>query len=153
MTTGERIKARRKELGMNAEALAKRCGVSPATIYRYEKGDIENMGTDKLIPIAEALSTTPAFLMGWDNNGEENIFAWIRNHDSKWHSSSKIAFPSNINTEVENMPIPTLEDEHTVNIVKIAGRDGSFVEKRLTDKQLQALRSFVDLLPDASDDL
>lgn len=39
------------------------------------------------------------------------------------------------------------------NIIKIAGRDGSFVEKRLSDKQLQALKSFVDLLPDASDDL
>ena len=50
-------------------------------------------------------------------------------------------------------PTPASEGEPHVNIVKIAGRDGSFVEKRLTDKQLQALRSFVDLLPDASDDL
>ena len=50
-------------------------------------------------------------------------------------------------------PTPISEGEPHVNIVKIAGRDGSFVEKRLTDKQLQALRSFVDLLPDASDDL
>ena len=50
-------------------------------------------------------------------------------------------------------PTPVSESEPHVNIIKIAGRDGSFVEKRLTDKQLQALRSFVDLLPDASDDL
>lgn len=45
------------------------------------------------------------------------------------------------------------EDPTSENIIKIAGRDGSFVEKRLSDKQLQALKSFVDLLPDASDDL
>lgn len=45
------------------------------------------------------------------------------------------------------------EGGHAENIVKIAGRDGRFVEKRLSDKELQALMSFVDLLPDASDDL
>lgn len=50
-------------------------------------------------------------------------------------------------------PTPISEGEPHVNVVKIAGRDGSFVEKRLTDKQLQALKSFVDLLPDAGDDL
>lgn len=73
MTTGSRIKARRKELGMSAEALAIECGVSPATIYRYEKGDIENMGTDKLKPIAAALHTTPAYLMGWDTHNTTDI--------------------------------------------------------------------------------
>lgn len=41
MTTGERMKQRRKEIGLSAEKVAERLGVSPATIYRYEKGDIE----------------------------------------------------------------------------------------------------------------
>ena len=68
MMTGARIKARRKELGMSAESLAAECSLSPATIYRYEKGDIENMGIDKLKPIAAALHTTPAYLMGWDDD-------------------------------------------------------------------------------------
>ena len=40
MTTGERIKCRRKELSMSAEQLAEKVSLSPATIYRYEKGDI-----------------------------------------------------------------------------------------------------------------
>lgn len=51
------------------------------------------------------------------------------------------------------MPTPVFESGHSVNIVRIAGRDGSFVEKQLNDKELQALKAFVDLLPDASDDL
>lgn len=68
MTTGERIKNRRKELGISAEALAERCGISPATIYRYENGEIEKVGIDKLTPIAEALYTTEAYLLGWENN-------------------------------------------------------------------------------------
>ena len=65
MNTGDRIKALRKQKRMSAEKLAAICGVSPATIYRYEKGDIENMRTDKLTPIAAALGTTSAYLMGW----------------------------------------------------------------------------------------
>lgn len=66
MTTGERIKYRRKELGLSAEKIADAIGVSPATIYRYEKGDIEKVPGDVLFSIAKALHTTPAFLMGWE---------------------------------------------------------------------------------------
>lgn len=65
MTTGQRIKFRRKEIGMSAESLAEALGVSPATIYRYENGEIEKVPGDRLEPIANALHTTPAYLMGW----------------------------------------------------------------------------------------
>lgn len=67
MSVGERLKRRRKELGMSAEAVAEKLGVSPFTVYRYESGEINKMGIDKLKPIAEAINTTPAFLMGWSN--------------------------------------------------------------------------------------
>ena len=68
---GARIKARRKQLGCSAERLAEMIGVSPATIYRYEKNEISNMGADKLRPIAEALGTTPGALMGWDDGADD----------------------------------------------------------------------------------
>lgn len=73
MTVGERIKRRRKELGLNADQLAERVGVNRATIYRYESDEITNMGTDILIPLAEALRTTPAWiLMGGDDNQDDD---------------------------------------------------------------------------------
>ena len=65
MTTGQRMRIRRKELGLSAEKVADVLGVSPATIYRYENGDIEKV--DSLIPIANILNTTPATLMGWED--------------------------------------------------------------------------------------
>ena len=71
---GLRIKHRRKELGYSAEKLAELVGVSPATIYRYEKNEIANMGADKLRPIADALSTPPAALMGWEDDDEDEAF-------------------------------------------------------------------------------
>ena len=65
MRIGERIKQRRLELGYTADALAKLLNKNRATIYRYKNGDIENMPIDVLEPLAKALNTTPAYLMGW----------------------------------------------------------------------------------------
>lgn len=65
MTKGERIRARRKELGLTLEALAAATNTSKQTIQRYENGVIENIPDARLEAIAEALATTPAQLMGW----------------------------------------------------------------------------------------
>ena len=73
MTTGERIKCRRKELSMSAEQLAEKVSLSPATIYRYEKGDIEKVPADVLKKIAAALNSSPAYLMGWEVENKQPI--------------------------------------------------------------------------------
>ena len=62
------MKERRKVLGISAEYVADKLGVSPATIYRYEKGDIEKMPGNILEPIARILCTSPAYLMGWSED-------------------------------------------------------------------------------------
>ena len=72
MTIGDRIKSRRKYLKMSAEELAKRIGKDRSTVFRYEKGDIENLPLDILEPIAKALGTTPQYLMGWDEVQKKN---------------------------------------------------------------------------------
>lgn len=68
MNTGDIIKQRRKDLGMSVSELARRIGKDRATIYRYEDGSIENMPMNILEPLAKALETTPADLLGWKNN-------------------------------------------------------------------------------------
>lgn len=72
MTIGERIKARRIELGMSVEELGKRLGKNRTTVYRYETGYIENLPIDILEPIAAVLHTTPAYLMGWEEVKKNN---------------------------------------------------------------------------------
>ena len=64
MTTGERIKERRKRMGLSAETLADRVGVSPSTMCRYENGDISKIDADILDRIASELQTTSAYLLG-----------------------------------------------------------------------------------------
>lgn len=65
MTIGNRIKSRRIELGLSVDDLAERINKNRATIYRYEKGDIESLPTSILEPLAKALCTTPEYLIGW----------------------------------------------------------------------------------------
>lgn len=45
------------------------------------------------------------------------------------------------------------QNERSPNILKIAGRDGSYKEMELTDSQLEELKRRIDQLPDASEDL
>lgn len=65
MTIGDRIRSRRLKLGLSVDEVASRIGKNRATVYRYESSDIEDLPTSVLEPLAKALSTTPAYLMGW----------------------------------------------------------------------------------------
>ena len=73
MTAGQRMKEKRKALGLSAEFIADKLGVSPATIYRYEKGDIEKIPGNILEQISKILKTTPAYLMGWEPDDASRI--------------------------------------------------------------------------------
>ena len=65
--TSERMKERRSKLGISADEVAKKIGVSRSTYFRYENGDIEKMPLSIVKPLAEALRTTPEYLAGWDD--------------------------------------------------------------------------------------
>lgn len=73
MNVGRRIKNRREELKMSVDELAALINKNRATVYRYEKGDIESLPTTVLKPLAKALKTTPEYLMGWDEEKEDNL--------------------------------------------------------------------------------
>ena len=68
MTIGERIKQRRIELGLSVDEVAEKLGKNRATVYRYESNEIENFPVGTLEPLAKILETTPAQLIGWDDD-------------------------------------------------------------------------------------
>ncbi|WP_333813710.1 LexA family protein [Muricomes intestini] len=74
-TIGDRIKRKRKEMGMSADKLAEILGVSRSTIFRYENGDIEKVPASVLMDIACALNTTSHYLMGWEEELEKQSAA------------------------------------------------------------------------------
>lgn len=61
---GERIKARRKELGMTQEELAKKLGYKNKTTISQIENGVNDIMQSKVASFAEALNTTVAYLMG-----------------------------------------------------------------------------------------
>ena len=66
---GDRIKQARLKLGYSAEQVAEFLGTSPATIYRYENGDISKLPSKFIKPLADYLCVTASWLMGWSDSG------------------------------------------------------------------------------------
>ncbi len=73
MNICEKLKKRRKELGLTMLEVAKQIGVSEATVSRWESGDIANMRRDKIVSLANALQVHPSFIMGEDEQYEMNF--------------------------------------------------------------------------------
>ena len=66
MNTGKIIKEIRKQKHISAEDIAEKLHVHPSTFYRWEKGDIEKIPYQVLIPLAEILNVNPLDLLGVD---------------------------------------------------------------------------------------
>ena len=65
-TTYPNLKKRRKQLGLTLEDVAKRVGVNQSTVSRWETGNIENMRQSQIIKLADALKTSPLWIMGYE---------------------------------------------------------------------------------------
>lgn len=70
MSIGSRIRSRREELGMTLEEIGMQLGVHRSTVMRYESGDTKRISLETVGRLAEILQTTPAKLMGWEENDE-----------------------------------------------------------------------------------
>ena len=68
---GDRIKDARLALGYSAEQVAAFLGISPATVYRYENGDISKLPSKFIKPLADYLCISPSYLMGWSDEPPE----------------------------------------------------------------------------------
>ena len=71
MTIGERIKQLRTAQGLTQEELAVAAHTTKQNIYKYEVGIITNIPASKIKMISDKLHTTPAYLMGWEENSDD----------------------------------------------------------------------------------
>lgn len=72
-TMAQKIKELRKAKGLTLEQVADVVGVGKSTVRKWETGMIANMKRDKIADLAKALGTTPAYLMGWDDDPTINL--------------------------------------------------------------------------------
>lgn len=62
----EKLRLLRKKHNLTLEQIANIVGVGKSTVRKWEVGMIANVRRDKIGLLAKALHTTPAYLMGWE---------------------------------------------------------------------------------------
>lgn len=144
-----------KRQGISFSELSKKTGISIYRLRHYFSEDTLG-GTDFLHEypkLARALGVSPQYLhcLTDKENDESDTDArfcdWVVGN-----SEIKEYFPDSYPDYIEKeKPTPVSESGPGKNVIKIAGRDGSFVERKLTDEQMTALRLIIDQLPDAED--
>lgn len=82
MNIGERIKNLRKEKGLTQTELALKIGYKDKTALSKVERGLNNPYQSKIVALAEALDTTPAYLMGYEDMfvpSEDNAetHAWL----------------------------------------------------------------------------
>ena len=72
MGMSDRIKQRRKIMGLTQEQLGKKLGVKKSAIAKYENGRVENIKRSVIAEMAKVLDCSPCYLMGWDDDESLN---------------------------------------------------------------------------------
>lgn len=98
------IKKRRLELGMTQSELARLAGYeNRSSIARIERGD-HDLPQSKIMDIANALKTTPSYLMGWEDEEVASLTAMQEDAMGKFLALSyehQLVVTSIINTLTE----------------------------------------------------
>lgn len=123
-----RLQQALKLRNMKQADLSQFANIPKSAISQYLSGKFEPK-QDRLETLAKVLDVSEAWLMGYDVPMSRQS---INQHDL---DSRK-----------------TIEDSFkNTNIIKIAGRDGSYTERKLTDDQLDLIKKMIDQMPDAED--
>lgn len=100
MTLGEKVKLKREELNLSQEELAEKMNYkSKTSIHKIEVG-ITDLPLSKVKELAAVLKTTPAYLMGWEEDKsqekENNIFSKLTDEElaklEKFKNMSTVMF-------------------------------------------------------------
>lgn len=89
MKTGEKIKILRKAQGLTQKELAEALGVTPHTVAAYERNVVTGLSPDRVEALAKILHTNPAYIVGWDNEKEEQTQKEVKDAEIKVKVDSK----------------------------------------------------------------
>lgn len=134
MTIYERIRAKRQELGLSQDELAKKLGyTSRSTINKIESGLID-ISQSKIVSFAEALHVTPAYLMGWDEK-QTPTAAPAQPATGRYIKGVKIPVLGKV---VAGMPLEAVENiEGYEEITPTLAAKGDFFALRVEGKSME----------------
>ena len=122
-----RIKELRESKEISMREAARLLGMPYTTYVNYEKG-LREPTSEVLIQIADFFGVSIDFLVGRKATGSNN---------NPTHYEGDNAIP---------------QPAEKKNILQITARDGSHLERTLSDQQLSALKAILDQMPDVPDD-
>ena len=149
MELKDKIKTRRLQLGLTLEDVAKAVGVSAPTIQRYESGEIKNMRRDKISSLADALQTTPAYLMGWedDPNDCENMPEYsVPTREANKGTTPEMKNKTDMSTHDDIMREQALEEKTSLCKINPDIRMIARAGQKMTDKQAETLRKYAQFM-------
>ena len=92
---------------------------------------------------AQEIGFNKSSITNWKNNGytpRKEILVSIADY-----------FGVSVDFLLDKSDLRESEQNEHINIIKIAGRDGSYEERSLTDEQLELFKKMIDALPEATD--
>lgn len=129
---GDRIKQRRKEIGLSADVVADALGVDRSTVYRYESQDIDKMPIHIIGPLAKILNVSPAYLLGWSEEPGADI---VKGHIKRVPLLGEIAAGEPLLACEERQTYIEVEDSSKVDFcLRVKG--DSMVDVRIYDGDL-----------------
>lgn len=108
----ENLRKRRIELGLTQEEVAKKVGVTIATISRWETSDISNMKRDKISLLADALQVSPLYILDCSDNINTGTNNGIIGNSN-----------SNNNIFVQNRDLPPIQSAILTTISYLSFKD------------------------------
>lgn len=124
-------------------SLSKACiesGAGKTLMDNVKRGRVPSVDSVQLL--ARYLGVTVSELLG-----ESTLGSQARAAPSEHLAQSA----QNGSSGEQKEPIPVDGDGQGQNVIKIAGRDGSLIERRLTDEQVTALKLMLAQLPEVED--
>lgn len=108
-----KLRTKRLENNLSLQEVADKLGISKVTVSRYETLDITNIPSDKIEGMAKLYNTTPAYLMGWEEdekeeltNQEKDIFSQLTDEEliklEKFKNMSTVMFMNEGNQISDN---------------------------------------------------
>lgn len=137
MKLSDLIIEHRNTHGLSQRQFAQHCGLSNGYISMLEKG--MNPATQK--PVTPTIPQLKKLAKGMGITISELL-----------SRADDMPIDLGLTDEDQGHKIIPLENNGK-NVLRIAGRDGSYRERTLTDAQLEALTAILDQMPDASNDI
>ncbi|WP_019555239.1 helix-turn-helix domain-containing protein [Propionispira raffinosivorans] len=139
----KRIRLKREELNLSQDELARKLGYkSRSSINKIEKGE-NDIPQSKIVAFAEALETTPEYLMGWENSipisntsSVPNLVEIIRN--DSYTLAGRTPTPAD-RTYLSNM-VDTYIDESSDQTIAAHRTDSPSAD--LPEEALQSIEEF-----------